>query len=83
MAYLRSAASRLAAPIVARAERPADLGRYAGATRGEVIGEVAGADAGRVRLALGGVRKLWGFLDLSARRELVVAADQLTVATAE
>ncbi len=63
--------------------RPAvlELRRFRGATvispEGAEIGEVVGVAPDSLRLALGGWRAAWGFLDFGGGRELSVAANSL------
>ncbi len=46
-------------------------------TRGIEIGELIGVRGNRIRLALGGARDVWGFLDLGADRIVTVPAGRL------
>lgn len=65
----------------ARAAQPESASRYGGATLldpyGNEIGEVDDVRDGRAVLAIGGVRDFWGFIDVSATRNVEVPAERL------
>ena len=78
---LTSAAEPLRGFMPPSPRMPREPASYDGAylldARGNDIGEVMGAEDRRVRLALGGIRDFWGFLDLSTGKEIEVTADAL------
>lgn len=78
---LDAAERTLAETTGGEATPPPALARYGGATlldpHGNTIGEIDHVAGDQVTIALGGVRDFWGFLDLSARRQLTVPAADL------
>lgn len=64
---------------------PANLERYAGATvidaRGAVIGEVKSVSDGSLDLAIGGLRDVWGLVDIGEKRSLTVPSSGVALGT--